>query len=124
MIVIITDETWKSFLGMIFRDHMRFVLGIYSENTGTEDSNLAEFYAIHESDSLNAISWVNNHNKAPWRMKNILNALEVYLLNSVGISFNNIIREAHTLAGGLAKAGGDKSFKLQILLSEPSEKGD
>ncbi|EOY13353.1 Uncharacterized protein TCM_031897 [Theobroma cacao] len=111
-------------IGGLLRDHLGFIRGTFSNHIGTEDSNLAEFKAIHEGlkffltspwasshnlvierDSSNGISWVKDHKKVPWRMKNLSTAIEVYLHKYTRISFNHVKREANTIADGLSKAG-------------------
>ncbi|EOY05417.1 Uncharacterized protein TCM_020427 [Theobroma cacao] len=58
-----------------------------------------------ECDSFNAINWTRDHNKVPWRMKFISNAIESYLRNNVGISFIHILWQANLVADGLTKIG-------------------
>ncbi|EOY10121.1 S-domain-1 13-like protein [Theobroma cacao] len=60
---------------------------------------------VVESDSANAINWVQHHCKVPWRMKNISNAIETLLRKSIRITFKHVMREANKVADGLAKAG-------------------
>lgn len=91
---------------------------------GMEESNYAKFKFVQEGinfflsspqaathhfevecDSFNAINWTRDHNKVPWRMKFISNAIESYLRNNVGISFIHILWQANLVADGLTKIG-------------------
>ncbi|EOY17289.1 Uncharacterized protein TCM_036437 [Theobroma cacao] len=58
-----------------------------------------------ECDSSNVISWIKDHNKVPWPMKIISNAIESCLRSCTGISFSHILREVNLVADNLTKSG-------------------
>ncbi|XP_021299542.1 uncharacterized protein LOC110428147 [Herrania umbratica] len=107
------------FFEEITRFHKRNLFSPYRKTP-----NFAELQAIHqgldfffaspwtsnhqleaESDSTNAILWVKDNTKVPWKMKFNSNAIETLIGNNIGITFKHIRREANAVADGLAKAG-------------------
>lgn len=106
---------------------MGSTIGMFSAPIGIRDSNEAEFMAITyalemslqkawilekdlivESDSRNALSWVNNIETCPWNLRFFANKVKnmLVLLNSV--SFVHRCREANDVADSLAKEGAQR----------------
>eukprot|EP00258_Populus_trichocarpa_P025894 XP_024441913.1 chaperonin 60 subunit alpha 2, chloroplastic [Populus trichocarpa] len=99
-------------IGGVLRNHHGHLLGVFSVPVGILDSNIAELRAIvkaielsasnclfhhqHliiESDSVNAISWMNKPHSRPWKHHNLfssVNRLKVYFGS---ITFSHIFRE-------------------------------
>ena len=111
--------------GGVLRDHTELVRCIFSIPYGIVDSNLAELIAIRkalqlmtlnsdfcnvkfivESDSLNAINWINNASAAwPWVLHNELCGI-INLKASFSLaSFVHTLWENNYLADAFAKQG-------------------
>ncbi|XVF84544.1 hypothetical protein PTKIN_Ptkin17bG0045500 [Pterospermum kingtungense] len=82
-------------IGGVLRDRLGVELARISKSIGVEDSNTAELLAIREaflifitspfvldklliveSDSANAVNWVNFPESAPWRVQTFINHIE------------------------------------------------
>jgi ribonuclease HI len=91
---------------------------------GIRDSNEAEFLAIDfalemcldrtdcvdmnlivESDSKNALAWVNNASLCPWGLRFVHNKLKNILMVLKKVLFIHICRESNQEADALAKRG-------------------
>lgn len=118
-------------IGGVLRNHHGHVLGMFSVPVGILDSNFAELRAIvkaidlsasnchlhhqHliiESDSVNAIRWMNNPLSRHWKHHNLfsyVNRLKAYF---VSITFSHIFRESNCMADGLAKQGVRRSSEF------------
>ncbi|XVE85483.1 hypothetical protein DITRI_Ditri17bG0094100 [Diplodiscus trichospermus] len=60
---------------------------------------------IVECDSSNAVTWVVNPNKAPWRYRNVINLIENLKMKISRWEVRHILRECNQIADGLAKTG-------------------
>ncbi|XVF55004.1 hypothetical protein PTKIN_Ptkin06aG0001700 [Pterospermum kingtungense] len=102
---------------------------------GNIDSNLAELMAVKEafqlfissqwalshtlaveSDSSNVVMWVNNPDKTPCRMRNLMAIIENMKLQVIGWSISHILREANKVADKLAKSGVKRRNDLVVYL--------
>ncbi|XVF39103.1 hypothetical protein PTKIN_Ptkin01aG0008500 [Pterospermum kingtungense] len=98
---------------------------------GPSDSNEAEYLAIRESfltflaspwvhkyklcvesDSMNAVLWVANPSKVPWRLRCIRNHLENLKAKVAGFEVVYVGREANQVADMLAKEGVGRNIDL------------
>ena len=109
----------------VLHNHDSLTLLSFSSYIGVKDSNEAEILAIHEalklykvsfnhpliveSDSLNAISWVTNLAKGPWRFYFYLNEIKS-LSSQLEVEFRHILHSANEEADVLAKRGVAQQF--------------
>ncbi|XVF83559.1 hypothetical protein PTKIN_Ptkin16aG0498800 [Pterospermum kingtungense] len=114
-------------IGGILRDHQGTALIRFSKSIGTADSNLAEILTIKEafllvtssrwvnlpiifeSDSMNAVSWVSNPLKVPWKFRNIISHMENLKRQLQDWKIVHIFRESNSEADSLAKEGINRS---------------
>ncbi|XVF41915.1 hypothetical protein PTKIN_Ptkin01aG0319200 [Pterospermum kingtungense] len=109
----------------ILRDHLGRKRLEFSKSIGVGDSNLAELLAkikeafvlflaspwasncalVIESDSTNAVKWVNHPQTAPWRLRKWVVHIENLKLQPIEWKVVHILRERNGIADGLAKAG-------------------
>ncbi|XVF85746.1 hypothetical protein PTKIN_Ptkin17bG0142100 [Pterospermum kingtungense] len=111
-------------IGGVMHDHTGKELACFSKSIGVEDSNIAELLAIREaflifiaspfvvgkkliieSDSQNAVSWVNGLSSAPWRVFNFINHIETLKMQVIDWKVNHMFRELNEVADNLAKEG-------------------
>lgn len=111
--------------GGVLRDHAGLVKCLFSVPCGIMDSNFAEVIAIRkalqlssfkpelfnvkisiESDSANAVAWVNQKlDSFPWKLHNELCRIENLMALFQHISVIHSIRENNFMADALAKQG-------------------
>ncbi|XVF43589.1 hypothetical protein PTKIN_Ptkin02bG0051700 [Pterospermum kingtungense] len=122
-------------IGGILRDSDANIILCFSKAAGNIDSNLAELMAVKEafqlfissqwalshalaveSDSSNVVMWVNNPDKTPWRMRNLMAIIENMKLQVIGWSISHILREANEVADKLAKSGVKRQNDLVVYL--------
>jgi ribonuclease HI len=60
---------------------------------------------IVESDSKNALAWVNNSESCPWSLRFASNKLKNILLSLKSVMFVHVNREANSVADELEKKG-------------------
>jgi ribonuclease HI len=111
-------------IGGILCDNNGVVLAQFASSVGIRDSNEAEFLAIAfalemcldrtdcldmdlivESDSKNALAWVNNASLCPWGLRFVHNKLKNILMVLKKVLFIHICRESNQEADALAKRG-------------------
>jgi ribonuclease HI len=102
------------------------ILAEFAASVGIKDSNEAEFLAIVfaleqcldkgwlsggtitiESDSKNALAWVNKSEDCPWSLRFACNKLRNILLSLNVVKFVHVNREANSSADVLAKRGSN-----------------
>ncbi|XVF45785.1 hypothetical protein PTKIN_Ptkin02bG0234500 [Pterospermum kingtungense] len=117
-----TGKLGPAGIGGVMRDHTTKELACFSKSIGVEDSNIAELLAIREaflvfiasplvvdkkliieSDSQNAVSWVNVPSSAPWRVFNFINHIEALKMQVIDWKVNHVFREMNEVADNLAK---------------------
>ncbi|OMO98831.1 reverse transcriptase [Corchorus capsularis] len=115
-------------IGGLMRDDTGKVWMEFSKSIGVTESNEAEICAIREailmfcasrwvtthgliieSDSRNAIKWIECPDEVPWRLRKWVSHIGNLLKNCSSYSFNHIFREASMEADKLAKEGVDRS---------------
>ncbi|XVF82519.1 hypothetical protein PTKIN_Ptkin16aG0055800 [Pterospermum kingtungense] len=111
-------------IGGVLRDDKGMVKLVFSKPVGVMDSNLAELLAAREafiiysdsqwaqsykllieSDSLNVVKWIKDPSSSPWRFRTIISFIENLKLKICDWSIDHVLREANSLADGLAKNG-------------------
>ncbi|XVF66499.1 hypothetical protein PTKIN_Ptkin10aG0041000 [Pterospermum kingtungense] len=122
-------------IGGVMRIHASEELARFSKSVGIEDSNVAELMAIREafltfidspyvyncaliveSDSKNAVTWVNSPLSAPWRVLNFINHIECLKRKLRKWEVVHIFREANQVADQLAKEGVSRTSDLVVTL--------
>jgi ribonuclease HI len=115
-------------IGGVLRNHHGHLLGMFSVPVGILDSNIAELRAIvkaielsasnclfhhqHliiESDSVNAISWMNKPHNRPWKHHNLFSSVNRLKAYFGSITFSHIFRESNCMADCMAKQGVQRS---------------
>ncbi|XVF67225.1 hypothetical protein PTKIN_Ptkin10aG0103200 [Pterospermum kingtungense] len=108
----------------VMRSHASEELARFSKSVGIEDSSVAELIAICEafltfidspyvyncaliveSDSKNAVTWVNSPLSAPWRVLNFINHIECLKRKLRKWEVVHIFKEANQVVDQLAKEG-------------------
>lgn len=116
---------------------------IFSKSIGRGDSNLAVVLAIREafllfsasrwrsthimvveSDSKNAVQWINEPKKAPWRMRKWIFHIEMLKRKMVQWEVQHVSREANQQADNLAKSGIGRVQDLLNVLGEATNIND
>ncbi|XVF78436.1 hypothetical protein PTKIN_Ptkin14bG0132900 [Pterospermum kingtungense] len=111
-------------IGGVLRNHFGDELIRFSKSVGVAESNEAEYLAIREalilflssrwfdnhsltieSDSSVAVSWLNNPNSTPWRLRNFTNHIQNLLKRIPRVKVVHIYRECNMVADALAKEG-------------------
>lgn len=69
-------------------------------------------HLVVESDSWNAIKWVNMLNSAPWRLRKWILQVKAYKKKLVGWEVNHIYREGNQEVDLLAKEGINRAEDL------------
>ena len=115
-------------IGGVLRNARREIIGFFSLSTGPGFAYEAEVYALHfallicqlfvirnvvlESDSMVAVSWVNNKKNRPWKLQNYLNHID-HLAKEVNcLQIKHVMREANVLADYLAKRGSSQALPI------------
>ena len=70
---------------------------------------------IVESYSSNAVSWVSQKSRAPWKFFYILNEIRV-LSSSLRVVFKHVVWSANTTVDLLAKQGVDKDGPWYLII--------
>lgn len=110
----------------ILRDDKGIVKACFATSIGVRDSNEAEYMAIVfalemsvqkewlkdmeiivESDSKNALAWINKREECPWCLRFYCNKLHNLLLVLKNVTFIHKNREANHCADALAKTGSE-----------------
>ncbi|XVF84739.1 hypothetical protein PTKIN_Ptkin17bG0062500 [Pterospermum kingtungense] len=71
---------------------------------------------IVESDSRNAVGWVNNPFSTPWRLKHLINHIENLKLLLPEWQVSHIYRECNSIANNLAKDGVNRTDNLLYVI--------
>ncbi|EOY02845.1 Uncharacterized protein TCM_017252 [Theobroma cacao] len=120
----------------ILRDHQGDVKITFSKSVGNGDANLAEILAVREalvvfvasrwkdqykliieSDSCNAVKWVQHPDTTPWRLRKWLLHIERLREKLNDWKIQHVFREANQRADALAKEGVDQqSDSLRVFL--------
>lgn len=66
-----------------------------------------------ESNSLNAISWVFNPAKMPWRSHFYFNEIK-FIFSEFQVIFQHVEQSANSFVDSLAKLGADRSSDLLV----------
>nr|GEV54576.1 reverse transcriptase [Tanacetum cinerariifolium] len=120
-------------IGGLLQNTDGVVLAIFSISVGILDSNVAEVMAIKkafsiikekeesrsvnitiESDSLNAVSWVNHPDERPWRLLHHFYEIDAFLSVTSNRLVTHIKRERNNDADKLAKEGVSRSVLLVV----------
>jgi len=118
-------------IGGVLRNHHGHLLGMFSVPVGILDSNIAELRAIvkaielsasnclfhhqHliiESDSVNAISWMNKPHSRPWKHHNLFSSVNRLKAYFGSIIFSHIFRESNCVVDCMAKQGVQRSSEF------------
>ncbi|XP_021296093.1 uncharacterized protein LOC110425486 [Herrania umbratica] len=120
----------------VLRDHQGDIKITFSKSVGIGDANLAEILAVREalvvflasrwkdhykliieSDSSNAVKWVQHPETAPWRLQKWLLQIERLREKHNDWKIQQDKREANQRADALAKEGVDRqSDSLRVFL--------
>ena len=118
-------------IGGILRDENGKVWLRFSKSIGITESNEAEIYAIREamlifsasrwvpsiglmieSDSKNAVGWVEHPSDTPWRLRKWIAHISLLKKNFADFKIAHVYREANGDADELAKGGIDRLVPL------------
>ncbi|XVF81378.1 hypothetical protein PTKIN_Ptkin15bG0150100 [Pterospermum kingtungense] len=80
-------------IGGVLRDDKGMVKPMFSKLAGVMDSNLVE------------VLWIKDPTSSPWRFRPIISFIENLKLKICDWSIEHVLREANSLADGLAKNG-------------------
>ncbi|OMO72253.1 hypothetical protein COLO4_27741 [Corchorus olitorius] len=122
-------------IGGILRDENGNTKLVFSKPIGQADSNMAELLAIKEaflifaasnwanekellveSDSKNAVKWVNEPTSGPWRCRKIIFQIEGYKKKIKKWTVIHAFREANIIADNLAKSSVDRGSAIMTRL--------
>ncbi|XVF23464.1 hypothetical protein REPUB_Repub13aG0041100 [Reevesia pubescens] len=122
-------------IGGVLQDEAGAVKLIFSKSIGIADSNVVELLAVKEaflvfvaskwgrthglmieSDSLNAVKWINYPDLTPWKLKNYVAFIEAWKQDLVSWQISHINMECNEIADGLAKAGVNRNESLLMVL--------
>ncbi|XP_057419024.1 uncharacterized protein LOC130713256 [Lotus japonicus] len=115
-------------IGGILRNVRNEIKGFFSKNIGHGFAFEAEVVAIHEalslcqqhlihniiieSDSSLAVGWVNCRRNRPWKLRGILNQIDILIPLVNCLEIRHIFREANSEADALAKRGSNNPRPL------------
>ncbi|XVF47708.1 hypothetical protein PTKIN_Ptkin03bG0132500 [Pterospermum kingtungense] len=99
----------KPGLAELFAIRKTFIL--YISSRWVKDLSL-----IVESDSRNAVGWVNNPLSTPWRLKHLINHIENLKLLLPEWQVSHIYRECNSIANNLAKDGVNRTDNLLYVI--------
>ncbi|EOY22891.1 Uncharacterized protein TCM_014929 [Theobroma cacao] len=118
-------------IGSLLRNEKGEVLIKFSKAIGRGDSNLAKYLGIREafilfsnsiwahnhslaieSDSRNAIRWINDPSKTPWRLRKWMLHIEVLKKKVTDWKIRHTLREGNREANLLAKEGVGREVDL------------
>ncbi|EOY07078.1 Uncharacterized protein TCM_021598 [Theobroma cacao] len=124
----------ESGIGGVMRDEHGHIKIMFSKSIGVGDANLAEIIAIREAfilfiaskwgqtksliierDSSNAVKWVNQPTKGPWRLQKWILHVERLKREVISWQINHTFGGNNQLADRLAKAGIQR---VQDLINE------
>ncbi|XVE96152.1 hypothetical protein REPUB_Repub02eG0196900 [Reevesia pubescens] len=69
-----------------------------------------------ESDSLNAVKWINYPDLTPWKLKNHVAFIETWNQDLISWQISHINRECNKITDGLVKAGVNRNENLLMVL--------
>ncbi|XVF62765.1 hypothetical protein PTKIN_Ptkin09bG0034800 [Pterospermum kingtungense] len=78
---------------------------------------ITDFTLITESDSTVGVSWANNLDKVPWRLRHFSNHIENLKLKVPGLKISHIFKEGNTIADRLAKEGVNRETDLLVVFN-------
>lgn len=131
----VNKEKGSKEIGGVLRNYKKEVVGVVAKGIGEAWAYEAEVQAIHhallfccqfkistiviESDSTLAVGWVNNRERRPWKLYQVLHSIDQLILQVNCLSVSHILREGNGVADFLAKLGRDSDEVLWGVGSVP-----